>query len=337
VSDSTHTSSRRGLVETDSATIGRQIKLPLAKAVEISYKSVKIRLWRSLITASGIVLAITFLMATLTSSTTTAAMKAGIPVRLAAVKKKQGELKIAAREKAATVSKDAATLKRFLDNLQSDEIKLAANVLEGELKDHPERIGEVSELKVVMDQLLVTSEDLAKLNKMRLEMIKRGEDVPVADEGGGKEAAVAVADAADKDQEEAKSRENWLIFLALGVAFVGIMNSMLMSVTERFREIGTMKCLGALDMFIVKLFLIESSMMGLIGTSCGVLLGLLMSLGKFCWDFDSSVLGFVPGGDLGARILFSLGVGTLLAFAGAIVPAIIAAKMEPVAAMRVDQ
>ncbi|MBI3831563.1 MAG: FtsX-like permease family protein [Planctomycetes bacterium] len=335
--DTTHTSSRRGLIETDSATIGRQIQLPLSKAVEISYKSVKIRLWRSLITASGIVLAITFLMATLTSSTTTAAMKAGIPVRLAAVKKKQGELKLAAREKAPTVSKDAPTLKRFLDNLQSDEIKLAANVLEGEMKDHPERSGDVADLKSVMDQLLVTSAELEKLNKMRLEMIKRGESVPVVDESGGKESAAVAANVADKDQEDAKSRENWLIFLALGVAFVGIMNSMLMSVTERFREIGTMKCLGALDMFILKLFLIESSMMGLIGTSCGVLLGLVMSLGKFCWDFDSSVLSFVPGGDLGSRVLFALFVGTALALSGAVLPAIIAARMEPVAAMRVDQ
>ena len=48
----------------------------------------------------------------------------------------------------------------------------------------------------------------------------------------------------------------WLLGLALLVAFVGILNAMLMSVTERFREIGTMKCLGALDGFIVRLFLI---------------------------------------------------------------------------------
>ena len=46
------------------------------------------------------------------------------------------------------------------------------------------------------------------------------------------------------------------------VAFVGVLNAMLMSVTERFREIGTMKCLGALNSFIVKLFLIESLFQG---------------------------------------------------------------------------
>ena len=51
---------------------------------------------------------------------------------------------------------------------------------------------------------------------------------------------------------------------------------MLMSVTERFREIGTMKCLGALDGFIVKLFLIESLFQGMAGTVMGVLLGLVL-------------------------------------------------------------
>lgn len=72
-----------------------------------------------------------------------------------------------------------------------------------------------------------------------------------------------------KDAEEAKhqkrARENWLMVMSLLVCAVGITNSMLMSVTERFREIGTMKCLGALDVFIVRLFLIETAALGFLG------------------------------------------------------------------------
>src|SRR5207253_7391546 len=90
--------------------------------------------------------------------------------------------------------------------------------------------------------------------------------------------------------EDDRLQHRWLIGLALLVAFVGILNAMLMSVTERFREIGTMKCLGALDGFIVKLFLIESLFQGVVGTILGVLVGLGLSLlslastyGRFVW------------------------------------------------------
>lgn len=326
--------SSRGLVETDRDVIGRQIALPWSKAIEISYKSVKIRFWRSLITASGIVLAITFLMSTLSSGVTTQAIKTGIPVQLAAIKGEQGRLKAQVRGLAGNVSADAAAKKRFDDALAADDIKVAHATLANELRERPEREAGLAELKDVLGQLLAVSLELERLNKMRLEMIKRGESVPV---GEGAEAQAAAGVAQDKDLEEARSRQNWLIALALCVAFVGIMNSMLMSVTERFREIGTMKCLGALDSFIVKLFLIESSMMGFIGTSLGVLLGLVFSLGKYCWDFDLGILSFVPGAALGQSVVWALLIGTGLAFFGAIIPAIIAARMEPVAAMRVDQ
>ena len=57
--------------------------------------------------------------------------------------------------------------------------------------------------------------------------------------------------------------------MSLLVCFVGITNSMLMSVTERYKEIGTLKCLGALDNFIVKLFLIESGLLGFFGSLGG--------------------------------------------------------------------
>jgi len=54
---------------------------------------------------------------------------------------------------------------------------------------------------------------------------------------------------------ELQARIIWLAAMSLVVATVGIVNSMLMSVTERYKEIGTMKCLGALDSFIVPISL----------------------------------------------------------------------------------
>ena len=69
------------------------------------------------------------------------------------------------------------------------------------------------------------------------------------------------------------ARLQWLVALSLLVCAVGITNSMLMSVSERFREIGTMKCLGALDQFIVKIFMIEAFMIGVIASALGWVLG----------------------------------------------------------------
>lgn len=63
----------------------------------------------------------------------------------------------------------------------------------------------------------------------------------------------------------ASPKQRWIIILSLLVCVVGIVNAQLMAVTERFREIGTMKCLGALDRFILRLFILESGMQGLAG------------------------------------------------------------------------
>src|SRR3954454_20863279 len=76
-----------------------------------------------------------------------------------------------------------------------------------------------------------------------------------------------------KQQQEAHDRQLWLVTLSLIVCTVGIANSMLMSVTERFKEIGTMKCLGALDGFIVKLFLLEAGFLGILASLLGWVIG----------------------------------------------------------------
>src|ERR1043166_551497 len=77
----------------------------------------------------------------------------------------------------------------------------------------------------------------------------------------------------DKQRLEAHDRQLWLVTLSLIVCTVGIANSMLMSVTERFKEIGTMKCLGALDSFVVKLFLLEAGFLGVVASVMGWVIG----------------------------------------------------------------
>jgi len=131
-------------------------------------------------------------------------------------------------------------------------------------------------------------------------------------------------------------QHRWLITLALLVAFVGILNAMLMSVTERFREIGTMKCLGALDSFIIKLFLIESLFQGVVGTTIGVLLGLGLAMASVSSSYGGYAWANVPWGSLLTSLLMCLAVGIGLTVAGALYPAWQAARMQPIEAMRVE-
>ena len=148
--------------------------------------------------------------------------------------------------------------------------------------------------------------------------------------------------AADRDM-----RSMWLVTLSLMVCVVGITNAMLMSVTERFREIGTMKCLGALDMFVVKLFLIESALQGIVGSILGAVIGFLLSFVRTLFTFHVTdpetgrsywlVLRFFPLGPLMVWLVVALIVGIVLSIVAAVYPAVQAARMEPVQAMRVEE
>src|SRR5207302_1137563 len=111
---------------------------------------------------------------------------------------------------------------------------------------------------------------------------------------------------------DAKLQTRWMLGLALLVAFVGILNAMLMSVTERFREIGTMKCLGALDSFIVKLFLIESLFQGIIGTIVGVMVGLLLALASAAVTYGHYAWIQFPTGRIVQGLAICLIVGVTL-------------------------
>jgi ABC-type antimicrobial peptide transport system permease subunit len=126
--------------------------------------------------------------------------------------------------------------------------------------------------------------------------------------------------------------------MSLIVCVVGIANSMLMAVTERFREIGTMKCLGALNRFVVELFLLESGFQGLSGAILGSLVGfisiMLLSLKDYGLDLFRNFTGYI------FPILIYMGIacilGMILAIIGALGPSYRAAKLPPAEAMRTE-
>jgi ABC-type antimicrobial peptide transport system permease subunit len=127
-----------------------------------------------------------------------------------------------------------------------------------------------------------------------------------------------------------------LLSLSLLVCLVGISNAMLMSVMERFREIGTMKCLGAPDTFILKLFFLESLFLGAAGTTAGVLVGMGLSVVLLLKNFGSGAWHAIPWPYASLIALLSAVIGLVVTAAAAVYPAWRAARMEPIAAMRMD-
>ena len=126
----------------------------------------------------------------------------------------------------------------------------------------------------------------------------------------------------------------WLVVMSLLVCTVGITNSMLMSVTERFKEIGTMKCLGALDKFVVTLFMLESGMMGIVasifGWAVGFFLMVLIAGSSRGWDLVANIALV----DVVKMFFTAIGVGLTLTIIATIAPAQRAARMPAAMALR---
>lgn len=133
------------------------------------------------------------------------------------------------------------------------------------------------------------------------------------------------------------AKTKWLIMLSLMVSSVGILNAMLTSVTERFKEIGTMKCIGATNSFIVRLFVVEAGIQGFFGTMLGIISGSLLALIQTVFTYGIITLTSFPiiGGIASTILALSIGMGLTIIFA--IYPAYTAAHMLPVEAMRVEE
>ncbi len=139
----------------------------------------------------------------------------------------------------------------------------------------------------------------------------------------------------EKSGDKAET-ENWYLMmgLCLLVAAAGVLNTMLMSVTQRYREIGTMKCLGALDSFVLYSVLFESALVGLAGSVLGVVAGLLVAIALGFAEFGGQVFARMSFDAITWKLLGTFLVGMLLTTLGAAVPAWIAARMPPMEAMR---
>jgi|SaaInl4_150m_RNA_FD_contig_31_1403105_length_1320_multi_4_in_0_out_0_2 putative ABC transport system permease protein len=131
-------------------------------------------------------------------------------------------------------------------------------------------------------------------------------------------------------------RQAWLVIISLLVCVIGIANAMLMSVTERYKEIGTMKCLGALDVFVIELFLLESGLQGLIGSFLGSLAGVFLILLSTALKEGFVVIGILPWVQIMINVLLGTVAGVILTLMGAGFPAFRASLMVPADAMRTE-
>lgn len=135
----------------------------------------------------------------------------------------------------------------------------------------------------------------------------------------------------------ASAKQRWIVVLSLLVCVVGIVNAQIMSVSERFREIGTMKCLGALDGLVVKIFIIEAGIQGMTGSLLGSLLGMVSALLMGIMRFGMVSISAISWGAVLNSMATGILIGTMLSLLGALYPAFMAARMQPVDAMRVEQ
>ncbi|MEM2673279.1 MAG: FtsX-like permease family protein, partial [Candidatus Bathyarchaeia archaeon] len=128
----------------------------------------------------------------------------------------------------------------------------------------------------------------------------------------------------------------WVAIIALLVCGVGIVNSMLMSVTERYKEIGTIKCLGATDGAVLEIFLIEALLLGIIGGVIGAVVGWLAAV--LIYYFQYGPLVFFEGAMLryASIIGMSIGIAALISIAAAAYPAFYAARLKPAEALRYE-
>src|ERR1700683_3271576 len=133
-----------------------------------------------------------------------------------------------------------------------------------------------------------------------------------------------------------------LIFgsLALTVASLGIVNTLVMAILERRREIGILKALGAADRDVRRLFFVEAGAMGLLGGVLGVAMGWLIGRALTIGTNAYLKRQELPAIDISSihwwMVALAIGVSFFVSLAAGMYPASRAARLNPVEALRYE-
>lgn len=335
-----------------------QVKLPLRTAASIVAQGIRIRLGRSLVTVSGVALGIAFLTSALGSQ----ALRRGVAEEdrlreeanrmygyLVAETGSLVHRPVALMLTSAPTANELRLLGR-LEREQPAEVRwwptgaplptTAFSRIEPRAVSDSAALMEGAACLIVLGDQPLISLKTPSVPGPIVAVTRRGRVAPTpAPEALQLSRELSAEERArrQRDERRARFRASWIVASSLLVTVIGIANAMLMSVTERFRDIGTMKCLGATSGFVRRLFLLEASFIGLVGGAIGVVLGLLVSLVSYWLLYDATLVLRSLRAELPA-LAEACGVGLFFAVALAVVaalyPARFASRMVPADALR---
>jgi hypothetical protein len=340
--------------------IPNQVTLPMSIALEVVAQGVRIRFGRSVVTITGVVFGIAFLMSILTGLV----LKSGV--------NSEEELRIETNYMYSFLASETGQPTGHVLGLIMDE---PLSLPEMRLLQKLDDMG-LAELRVVappgvplpqLSKARVSAASADQVGKDASAVLWTGEKVPaigwVAVFQGARQNVLSLTRpvevtpppdgirltrlAASPSEEKkahllaelkkSRVRNAWIIIVSMLVTIIGISNAMLMSVTERFREIGTMKCLGALSAFVRRMFLIESGLMGLVGGLIGCLVGLIFSLIAYSITYGAGLTLLSLWHGLPSLLLYSalsIAAGLIFSVIAALYPANVASNMVPATALR---
>jgi hypothetical protein len=341
--------------------IQEQVRLPVRVAFEVVMQGIRIRFGRSVVTIMGVMLGIAFLMSILTGQ----ALKAGVAEEDGVRTEVKRMASFLAAEMGPPEERTVGVILvgplsvaegRLLRHLASQGLStLRWAAFQGGML--PEDLGKLEVVSVPVDDvgeeasavLVLGGGDLPPLEWEKMLAPMRQQVVGVTREAvpglEGHATIVHLTRELRPEQvarlEKARAKERyrgiWIVAISLVVTVIGISNAMLMSVTERFREIGTMKCLGALSAFVRLMFLIESGFMGVVGGVTGCAIGVVFSMAAYGVTYGFVLMFVSLSGQLAtlsAYVLLSILAAVVLSVIAAIYPASVASRMVPADALR---